>query len=452
MVCKETMERVTPGHLREHGISIARYERMYGPRRLPSRAERLPSGSVSDPNSALVDAVGERLQESQVWVACVANEVGERMMNGPLRQRLTAMLTTMLFQRYKVHGESLAILSSALEELRAEWRIAQGGENGGPTDTLTLLQVIDRAEKLVGNAEEAVQRTIKLALEEQKASHQYADGVGPTLYTGTGEVLDMPAGLPSGDRETMRNLLAMIGKAANERGTITVEATPSPLPPGAPTTPPHPLTGNRAPVQSDNDGGVHPLAQGNDPPTPSPGGPPPPPTPAPQGGARNGRKKRGSLTDPTTSGALTDPTSPSTPSPTGRRTRAALDERPVNDPARPARDEGGPARGGGSVAQLSDDAKGVIVKAVDQVKAIAKQTADEVMDIVKATRTRASGPHGTGSVDGNAESQRRNRAKEKASWQAFAKTKEVNAKRKKALAAAATRKRKAGGKGKAKGQ
>lgn len=161
MVCKEVMDRVTPGHLREHGLTVERYERMFGARRPPSRSQWAPIGSVSDPSTALVDAVAERLLDEKVWVACVADEVGERMMNGPLRQRLSALITTMLFQRAKVHGESIAILNAGLAELKEEWRIHQGGVGGGPTDTETLIKLVEKAAKIVADSEGAVQATMK---------------------------------------------------------------------------------------------------------------------------------------------------------------------------------------------------------------------------------------------------------------------------------------------------
>ena len=221
-ICKERMPRVTPGHLREHGFTVHRYERLYGERLAPSRSETaiVHTGSVSDPPVETVDAVAERLLDQRVWLSCLANEVGERIMNGPLRQRLQAQLVTMLYQRGKVHGEALAILQPALAELREEWRVRQGGPNGGPTDTDVLLRMVDRVAKLVNDSEDAVQKTIKLALDEQKAAHLFADSIGPTLYQGTGEKLDMPSGLPSGERETIRNLLSLIGKAATDARTI----------------------------------------------------------------------------------------------------------------------------------------------------------------------------------------------------------------------------------------
>lgn len=366
-VCKQTMERVTPGHLREHGLSIARYERMYGARRAPSRAER---GSVSDPTDPptdLIATVGERLTESKVWIACLADEVGERMLNGPLRHRLTAMLATMLHQRARVHGEAIAILSSALEEVRQEWRTTHGGAGGGPTDTDTLLRMIDRAAKLVESSEDAVQRTIKLALEEQKAAHQYADNMGPTLYTGTGEKLDMPAGLPASDRETMRNLLALIGKAANERGTLDAEvvergdahtSVPGDAQAPSPTPHPSPLVDDDGHTRVPGDAHRDPreFAQGNEPPTPlphpAPGGPTTPAgAPHPPGpGKRTATRTRGSVTDPTASTATA---STSTPTPSRRPHPRPLDaDEPVNDPGPRSAQAGGPAQHRKSVSEV----------------------------------------------------------------------------------------------------
>jgi len=236
-VCKEVFGYVTPGHLRTHGFTVERYTRLYGERG-PIR-----SGSVSDPMVAgtrfppgqpgdenrhrLVTEVAEKLTDDRVWLACIADEVGEAMLNGPLKQRLSMLLTTMLAQRAQVHGQAMAVLSSALGELQEEWRVLQGGRNGGPTDSDTLMRMIEKGSRLVKDSEDAVHRTMKLALDEQRQQAEYADALGPSLYQGTGEKLDMPAGMPTGDRETIRNLLGIIGKAANEEGTIDAEASPS---------------------------------------------------------------------------------------------------------------------------------------------------------------------------------------------------------------------------------
>jgi hypothetical protein len=289
------------------------------------------------------------LIESKQWVACLADEVGERMLTGPLRLRLTAQLVTMLAARAKVHGEAITILSHTLAELRQEWRVNAGGENGGATDTDVLLRVVAQAAKLVNDSEDAVQRTMKLALEEQKAALMGASAIGPTLYTGTGEKLDMPAGLPSSDREVMRNLLALVGKAANERGTV--DALPTSPTTGLSRGPETASLAVSTTVAgtSNLDDEHHPLEQGNGeslsgaslgpdsivvatdsiiegpsggqnpivgPPVPSPPGAPPPPTTprTPRRGAsKTKRDVGGSLTDPTT-----DPPRASRKPPKGR--------------------------------------------------------------------------------------------------------------------------------------
>lgn len=334
MVCKESMPSVTPGHLREHGLTVARYERLYGERLAPSRAERVaiagPSrgGAVSDPAipgesdppAVTVDAVAERLLDKKVWLSCLADEVQERMMTGPLKTRLNALLVTMLYQRSAIHGEALAILHPALAELQQEWRLAQGGENGAPTDTDVLLRIVDRAAKIVSDSEDAVQKTIKLALEEQKASTLFADGVGPTLYQGTGEKLDMPSGIPTSDRETIRNLLSLIGKATEEARTVDLIATRVPEgddPQGA-------GNGERIVARVPEGDESSRLGQGNEtprPPTPSPSAQVPEqiPSPTPQGGA------------------VSDPTSTRPSDPTAMPVRARRKKTtPSSSPGRPA--------------------------------------------------------------------------------------------------------------------
>jgi len=255
MICKELLPRVDAGHLRTHGYTQARYERTMGARTPPPSDER---ADVSD-RDALTSKIAERISEDKVWMATIADEVGERMLDGPLRHRLSILLTTMLAQRSEVHGRSLAMLNNALQELQQDWRAAQGGENGGPTDTETLLKMVERASRVVKESEEAVQRTMKLALEEQRAQAEFADSAGPTLYQGTGETLDMPAGLPAGDREAIRNLLGVIGKAANDHGTIDLapsEPSPTPSPQGgSPALPePKPDTGTLRDEPEQHDG------------------------------------------------------------------------------------------------------------------------------------------------------------------------------------------------------
>lgn len=339
-VCKVVMQRVTPGHLREHGLTTTRYARLYGERRAPSRAERVAIGSESDPPAATIDAVADRLLDKKVWLGCLADEVSERMMNGPLRQRLSALLVTMLYQRGAIHGEALSILHPALAELRQEWRLAQGGKDGAPTDTDVLLRIVDRASKLVSDSEDAVQKTIKLALEEQKATHLFADGVGPSLYQGTGEKLDMPTGIPTGDRETIRNLLSLIGKAAqgenvvNAQAVVIGDAEGSTIGDGPPPTGGvirDGANGSSAMGGAGEEGssamsGVA-LDQGSSPPPPStPVSQVPvpmtrPPTPHP-----------GALTDPT-SGAVTDPTPPVTRARTKRARPSSTRGAPAPEPS-----------------------------------------------------------------------------------------------------------------------
>jgi len=224
-VCNKLFKNITPEHLRTHNITLQRYRRLFGATMPPSTTELMEVGSVSDPQDGLVSAVSERLLQENVWVGCLADEVGERMTTGPMRHRLSLLLTTMLHQRAKVHGQSMSVLCEALNELQESWRITQGGPDGQPTSTEELLRIVDRGTKLVQQSEEAVMRAMKVALEEQRLQTEHADSLGPALYQGTGETLAMPD-LPTGDREIMRALLGMVSKHASEANTIDASHTP----------------------------------------------------------------------------------------------------------------------------------------------------------------------------------------------------------------------------------
>lgn len=227
MVCKQTMKVVSPAHLRTHGLTGSRYARMYGapPLTSPSSTQRM---STTDPE--LAKTVGERLLSDKVYLSTLTSEVGERMINGPLKTRLSMLLSTMLHQRAHVHAEAMAILSGSLQELKAAWRISQGGPGGAPTSTAELLDITRAAGKLAEDAENSVARAIKLALEEQKAASEYADGVGPSLYSGQAEKLGGMADLPAGDRESMRILVRSLARRLqSEQQRPALEATFSPL-------------------------------------------------------------------------------------------------------------------------------------------------------------------------------------------------------------------------------
>ena len=306
-ICKVVFDAVTAGHLRTHGYTIARYERLYGARRpdlvgsVSDPARRLDPGTADsgDENRhRLVTEIAERLTDDRVWLACVSDEVGERMLSGPMQHRLSMLLTTMLAQRATVHGQAMAVLSSALTELHDDWRITQGGKGGGPTETDVLLRIVEKGAKLVKESEDAVTRTMKLALDEQRQAAEYADALGPALYQGTGETLAMPAGMPAGDRETIRNLLSLVGKAANDAGTIDAVATPVTAedPPGegaggTPLPPPAASASSSSTEEAPHQG----TPSSEDPPSDDERSEAVDPCPTPK---RRRTQKRGSVSDP----------------------------------------------------------------------------------------------------------------------------------------------------------
>lgn len=237
-ICGQVFAQMTPGHLRTHGYSTQRYKRLYGGRASPlppvstsissrvgdelaSRGNSLvPMGAPgSEEREDLVASIAHRLADSKVWMACVADEVGEKLMNGPLRQRLTAALVTTLATRLHVQGEAGALLTDVLCELKEEWRITQGGDGAGPTPTADLVGLANALSRQLRDAEDLTLRAIKLALDEQKLEAEHAGALGPALYSGDAETIDVgTTKLSTGERETIRNLLTNMAK--HVKGTV----------------------------------------------------------------------------------------------------------------------------------------------------------------------------------------------------------------------------------------
>lgn len=245
-VCGQIFRMMTPAHLRTHGLTPKRYRRMWGARadpmppvpsstiaslvghELAQRGDELvPVGEDgSDEREQLTTSIARRLADSKVWLACVADEVGEKLMNGPLRQRLTAALVTTLATRLHVQGEAGALLSDVLGELKEEWRITQGGDGAGPTPTADLVALANSMSRQLRDAEDLTLRAIKLALDEQKLEAEHASSLGPALYSGDAETIDVGThSLSTGERETIRNLLANMAK--HVKGTVVETAESS---------------------------------------------------------------------------------------------------------------------------------------------------------------------------------------------------------------------------------
>jgi hypothetical protein len=263
-LCNRRFRKASASHLRSHGYSPEHYRRVFGGAAalLPPTAQPAAAISVIDPTRGAVEAAA-RLAVDPRFVA----EVGEAMLNGPLRDRLSYSLACLLETRAKTHASAVDRLTRINEELGADWRIKQGGEGGTPTDTKELVSMHLAAHAEVRSSEELFTKAMKLAIEESKGRKDAALMVpeGLERYTGSAEKVPVPTSLTAGDRESVRVLLSRLkeGMVARRKGVpVLIETTAAPvsvqgsapaqapLPPSpAPVSVPAPLDLTATPVR-----------------------------------------------------------------------------------------------------------------------------------------------------------------------------------------------------------
>lgn len=234
-LCSRLYVRITARHLKTHGYTLARYQRTFVTGCAPA-AHLLPSGPAGggplEPAPAAVRAlaaqVAEGLVENDGFVAALSDEVGELIFTSSLRDRLRLALCGALSKRLELVGRAHAQLALVQEELAEPWRLDAGGKGHGPTPTRDLVGMAGELHHQVTKGEEALMKTVKLALEEGR-THKERLGflAGRPAFQGSpegGEIIDVPPELTSGERETVRGLLSMLkeemGARAQQRAQL----------------------------------------------------------------------------------------------------------------------------------------------------------------------------------------------------------------------------------------
>jgi len=272
-ICHRTFSKLTAKHLRSHGMSIAQYQRVFSspcaPQPSPSPApptqgwdayhlERASPAPQLDP--ALVSATANALVESDDFVAKLADETSELLFSTHFKEQLRHALGRLLGRRMELHAQATAHLDRVRRELDQPWRIEAGGKDGEPTPTPHLIGMAGEAHHEVVKSEEALLKTIRLALEESRQNKEVLAALGGRpSFTGEGESVPVPPELDAAERETIRSLVHMLqqevtARAAQHREPIDVQVTsapaapsedstppPAPEPPGPPPVPPSPF-------------------------------------------------------------------------------------------------------------------------------------------------------------------------------------------------------------------
>lgn len=240
LVCGGEFRSLTPEHLLTHSLTVQRYSRVFlaGASPAASAAKMDPAGSTLSARQ-----LATRLASDQGFVVQLADEVAEAIFSGPLRDRLRLGLVSLLSSRMTMHADAVALLSRIRKELSAPWRLEQGGALGAPTETKELVQMAMQMHAEVVKGEDALLRTIKLAIDEKKGSTDRDNARGGLQpYTGEAEIIPVPPDLSPGERETVRSLLTLITSTARA-GTppmVTIDdiVLPAPAPAEAPASEP----------------------------------------------------------------------------------------------------------------------------------------------------------------------------------------------------------------------
>ena len=226
-VCHKTFKKITATHQRQHGLTQEQYRRAFRAHTHGSYAN--PAGAtIKGASGSDALAIAERIISDPAMIRDVANEVQEAIFSGPLRDRFRLGLTALISRRMEMHGKAAAALDAVRAELSADWRVTQGGANGGPTPTKDLVAIASVLGNEVKSGEELLVKAVKLCLEEYRSNKGLNTLDAGTLarYTGEGEVLPVPAELTATDRENMRTLWGMFDKAVSVGRTV-IDVTPS---------------------------------------------------------------------------------------------------------------------------------------------------------------------------------------------------------------------------------
>lgn len=243
-LCGKALTRLDARHLRTHNMTPEVYRRTFG---TTATAPTTPPAPPSPLAQQMSLQVATSLATDPAFVARLADEVGQTIFGSSLRDQLRLALCSTLSARLELHGRAVANLQAVREELSQTWRITDGGKNGEPTPTPHLVAMAGEAHHEVVKTEEALLRAVRLAAEEQRhlAARESSLHTRPA-FTGAAEVIPVPPSLSSGERETVRSLLALLRDEMRERAATRQQASPNtpraePFPLGLDPPTPDPL-------------------------------------------------------------------------------------------------------------------------------------------------------------------------------------------------------------------
>jgi len=186
-LCGRELARITQSHLdsAHPGINLETYRRTYG----PTTPAELEERAVLADGERLANAVVQRIMDSPALMNDITERVGSSLFSGEMRGKFVGTVLMLLQRRISTFGKMTERLDKVNDELFTQERIEAGGPFGAPTDTATLIQLGRLARDNVSDAEDALLRMVKLAVDDSKTPESKTP---INIFTGKHETLVIP--------------------------------------------------------------------------------------------------------------------------------------------------------------------------------------------------------------------------------------------------------------------
>lgn len=203
-ICGQRYQRITKAHVKTHGLSLAQYKKIYGAVKPVEEAKELAEKAVTS------DEVADLMLSNPEIRSGLADGLVAHLFGPGTRARLLSAISVVLEARMAQFSELTAAKAKVVRELFKDWRIKEGGPDGGPTSTKDLITML----ATIGNEQSATEgtliRVLQQAVSERKAPMQLLLGIGlhGNAFTGRHEAV---ANLSQSQREQARMLDESLG-------------------------------------------------------------------------------------------------------------------------------------------------------------------------------------------------------------------------------------------------
>lgn len=201
-ICGRRFKRITQKHLDSvhPGFTLAEYRRVYK----ATTPDEMSRSLALQRGNELAQAVVDKIKNDPTLMDDVSRRVGNSLFSEEMRGKFIGGVLMVLQSRLATYSKLEDSRQQINDTLFTEERIKSGGPDGAPTDTPTLIAMGKLAKDGVADAEDALLRMVKLAIDDAKKP-EIKQPIN--IYTGKHETLVIPDFKPK-QREAIRRLAA----------------------------------------------------------------------------------------------------------------------------------------------------------------------------------------------------------------------------------------------------